>query len=338
MNGILAIVVAVLVLGACGTWQAGPAVAGASVAAGTGAVRTDDSDPPALIPAGVQTVIDVDMAAVRGSKWAAPLIDAADPRARSAQVDALGYDDVADVDRIVYAVTAAGADAPTLVIAQGRFQMARVEDAFRARWPAAVVDRWRGIPVLTSGENAWAGLTPRTFVSGAPAAVRATIDRAFGVGADIEADAALGPVRRALRSEGGAARPAMLAMVVVSDAVRARAGDFVPLPRELRQVGVRVDLGQALGLQALGFLEDREAAAALGRRLSALLGDPATRLGLRALGLGALLAETRVTVEGARVRVRAAVPDEQRAELTAAVSALIKAVGGGTGASGLRSW
>lgn len=314
---------AVLATG-CAWWDDGGAV---KRAGGPPYEQPRDDDPGALVPAGVQTVIDADMAQLRRSPWVIPALESRDQRLRIRKEEALGYDDVADVDRLIYAVTAAGADAPTLVIVQGRFQTARVQEAFRARWPAAVLDRWRGIPVLASGENAIALLTARTFVSGAPASVRTVIDRAFGMGVEVGADPALGPVRRALCPEGAPAKPAVLAVVAVDDRIRARVGDAAPVPRELRQIGVRLDLGQSLTLQALGLLDDREAAAALARRLNGLLTDPLTRLTMRAMGLGMLLTGTRLTLDGARVLVHLSVSDDHRAQLSTLLKTAIEESG-----------
>jgi hypothetical protein len=320
----------------CGMWQE-PALGSGGSGMGAGRRdRPDDQSLPTLVPEGVETVIDIDMAALRRSPWIAPVLQSRDPRATATKAEALGYDDVLDVDRIIYAVTTAGADAPTLVIAQGRLQSNRVEDAFRIRWPAAVVDHWRGIPLLSSGENAIAFLTTRTFASGPPAQVRAVVDRAYGIGPHLGTDPVLGPVRRALCPDG--AEPAVLITVAVDQPIRARIGDAVPLPRELRQVGLRVDVGQSLDLQALGILDDRSAADALARRLSALLGDRGTRLALASMGLAVLLAETRVTADGSRVRIRTSLGDEHRDEVTASLRTLMISMRGQPAAGALGSW
>jgi hypothetical protein len=331
--GVLAVVVS-----SCGMWQEPPAGSVGSLAGPGPRDRPDDENLAALVPEGVETVIDIDMAALRRSPWIGPVLQSRDPRATASKADALGYDDVMDVDRIIYAVTTAGADTPTLVIAQGRLGAERIEDAFRIRWPAAVVDHWRGIAVLSSGENAISFLTARTFASGPPAGVRAVVDRAFGIGPNLGTDPVLGPVRRALCPEGRAAEPAILVTVAIDQNIRARVGDAAPLPRELRQVGLRVDVGQSLDLQALGILDDRPAADALARRLAALLGDRGTRMGLGAIGLAALLAETRVTADGSRVRIRASIDDDHRDEVTTSLRMLMVSLRQSPAAGPLGSW
>ncbi|MEO7667718.1 MAG: hypothetical protein ABI560_09585 [Myxococcales bacterium] len=300
--------------------------------------RPDDHDLAGLIPQGVQTVIDVDMAQLRRSPWVTPALEARDQRVRAAKAEALGYDDVADVDHVIYAVTAAGAAAPTLVIGQGRFDGARIQEAFRARWPGAKQEQQRGITMMISGENAMALLTVRTFVSGAPPMVRSVIDRAFGVGWDVAADPLLGPTRRALCPEGDAPRPALLAVVAMDDKLRARIGDAASVPPQLHQVGVRLDLGGGLEGKALGILDDRASAQTLARRLDRLLSDTMTRLTLRAMGLGMLLAGTTVVVDGARVLVRLSVAEEHRSALSALLKTVVASSSASSGAGSFGSW
>lgn len=321
----------------CGFFQE-PDPASAAARANPPRDHLDDRDPAALIPLGVETVIDVDMAILRASPWTASALGEPDVRVKVHKDAALGYDDVTDVDRILYAVTTAGAAAPTLVVAQGRFQPARLDDSFRTRWPNAVAETWRGVTLLVSGENSFASLTARTFVSGAPAAVRAVIDLGFGVGTDFSGDAALGPVRRALLSEGTTARPAIVATLAISDRMRARVGDTFPLPPELRQVGLRLDLGKSFELQVLGFLDDPAAATQLGRRLEALLLNRATRLGLAAVGLGDVVSGAHLALDGARVRAFTSVGEEHAGALAATLRSLAGALRGGTDPTGLRSW
>jgi hypothetical protein len=297
--------------------------------------RPDDSDLAALVPTGLETVIEVDMEALRRSPWTAELLPDPDARLRERKAAALGYDGATDVDRIVYAVTSAGIDAPTIVIAQGRFQMPTVEAAFRERWSNATVDRWRGLTTLASGENGLGTLTARTFCSGPLGQVRAVIDRAFGVGPSFwdQSSGAVAPpgaLRRELLAAARFTSPAILATIVLDAQLRARVGDAFPLPPELRQVAARLDLGQTMDLQVVGQLDSVPAAAELSRRLNALLSDRMTRMALAMVGMSALVQSVQISSDGTEVRARTSIPSDRRPEVMAAMRALVHALRGQT--------
>ena len=299
----------------------------------------DDGELAALVPGGLETVIEVDMEALRRSPWTAEVLPDPDARLRERKALALGYDGTSDVDHIVYAVTSAGVDAPTLVIAQGRFKTASIEAAFRDRWANATVDKWRGLTTLSSGENALGTLTPRTFCSGPLAQVRAAIDRAFGVGPSFWDDTSgtIGPpgvLRRQLLAAARFTSPAILTTVILDDRLRARVGDAFPLPPELRQVGARLDLGQTLDVQVVGRLDTAPAAAELARRLNLLLNDRMTRMALGMLGLSALVQAVQVSSDGTEVRARTSISAEHRQEVSAALRALVRALRGQQGSAG----
>jgi|GEM_PF-1332982 len=295
--------------------------------------RPDDSDLSLLVPAGLETVIEVDLEALRRSPWTAELLPDPDARLRERKALALGYDGATDVDHIVYAVTSAGIDAPTVVIAQGRLQMPAIEAAFRDRWANAAVDKWRGVTTLSSGENGLGTLTARTFCSGPLTQVRAVIDRAFDVGPTFwdqpsGAVAPPGALRRQLLAATPFTSPAILATIVVDAQLRARVGDAFPLPPELRQVAGRLDLGQSMELQLVGRLDSAPAAAELARRLNALLSDRMTRMALAMVGMSALVQSVQISSEGNELLARTSIPPERRAEVMASLRALVQALRG----------
>ena len=341
-----ALLVALGCLGtACGFWQE-PAVDSPASAQVRRREGPDDSDLAALVPTGMETVIEVDMAALRRSPWTSAALPQPDARLRQQKAEALGYDVTDDVDQIIYAVTEAGSGLPTLVIARGHVKTANVEAGFRARWPNVTVDAWRGLTILSSGENALASLSPRAFVSGPPDRVRAVIDRAFGVGIDVADDGVAGPgrapgrgpLRRALLGGAGRAAPALLVTVALGPAIRARIGQAFPLPPELTQLGARLDVGETLDVEAVGVLTSRESAEELARRLGWILAAPGPRRTLAFLGLGDLLRGVRVAAEGARVRARTSVAAEQRETVAAALRAIVSALRTGGDPSVAGSW
>jgi hypothetical protein len=294
-----------------------------------------DADLFALVPAGPRLLFEVDLAVVRGSVWTAGLLagggSGADAIARANQRAALGYDDAVDVDRMVYALTVLDASRPTLVIAQGRFAPAQVEEAFRARWAGARVSARRGISVLVEGENSLAFITPRTFVSGPPAEVLAAVDLAFGVGDPLAADAGLGPLWRALATSAGVpgGGPAVRGVASLDGVVRARVASVWAVPAAITEVGLRVELGRTLDLDVLALTADRSAAGALARGWSATARAPQMRRLAGTLGLGALLGGLGIGAEGARVHVTSSVDESQRPEVTQALRAILAQLRGG---------
>lgn len=326
-------------VGGCAFWQEPP------LETPGGAQRPrdtpDDHDLAALIPAGIDTVIEVDVGRLRQSPWTSGALEQPDQALRRQKAEALGYDVTSDVDQIVYAVTAAGIQAPTLAITRGRFQIATVEAAFRARWPGATADRWRNVPVLASGENALASLTARTFVSGPPDRVRAVIDRSLALGivaADDDAALGRGALRRDLLGDSARSPPAVMVTAALGPDMRQRIETAFALPPELTRLGARLDVGQSLDLEALGVLTSREAAQALARQVTAQLNSLQVRVALGFLGLSDVVRGVRVGAEGAQVRARLSVPAEQRATVTAALRAIVQALRKGTDPSVGGSW
>ncbi len=316
---------------ACAT---GPDTTGAGPRAPVASLAPSDADLFALVPAGPRLVFEVDLAVVHGSLWTAGLLasgTATDAIGRANQRAALGYDDATDVDRMVYALTVLDASRPTLVIAQGRFAPAQVEEAFRARWAGARVTVRRGISVLVEGEDSLAFITPRTFVSGPPAEVLAAVDRAFGVGDALAADPGLGPLWRALStsvdvSSGG---PALRGVASLDAVVRARMATVLAVPVAVTHVGLRVDLGQELELGVLALTADRSAAGALARAWSATARAPQVRRLAGTLGLGALLGGLSIGADGARVHVTSRIDESQRPDMTQALRAILAQLRGG---------
>jgi hypothetical protein len=283
-----------------------------------------------LVPAGPRLVIDLNLAEVRTSGWTASLLDVGDAIARANRRAALGYDDAADIDRILYAATVLDASRPTLVIAQGRFQAQLVEEAFRARWAGSTIRLERGIAVNVSGENALAFVTPRTFLSGAPADVQVAIDRAFGVGTALEADPGLGPLWRALSTAvtGAAGDPAVRAVVVLDRDVRTRVGAVWAVPATVTHLGLRLDLGRALDLGGIALTADRSAAEAVARTWATAARGPQVRLLASAIGLGPLLGGLAIGAEGARVHVSTTIDENQRPEINQALRTLVQQIRG----------
>jgi hypothetical protein len=313
---------AALVLGAAGCASSASGVVGEATAPVARTVP-DDRELTGVVPAGPETVLEVDLKQLRESLWSRRLLNTGSEQERAARRAALGYDEINDVDRLVFAVTESSEGPMVLTVAQGRFVAEEIGRAFTAANPGASADPWRGVSLWRAGELATALLTARTVVSGRLATVRGVIDCSLGLAADMRS-AALGPVRRAMEPERS--HPALLAAVTVSEAMRQRINGEFQLPEGLRQVGARLDLGEALDVALLGFLDKPAQAVAAARQMQAFLDDLRGRTLLRVFGLAALLDRAGFVAEGARVRGHLTIPASERESLAQKVGLIFETV------------
>src|SRR5580765_4928578 len=77
----------------------------------------DDGDPLAVVPGDAELLVSLDVAALRASPWTRPVISAGAEGPRRPR----GYDEVADVDRLILVRLPADSNGTSLSIAQGRF-------------------------------------------------------------------------------------------------------------------------------------------------------------------------------------------------------------------------
>jgi hypothetical protein len=246
---------------------------------------------------------------------------------RAARAVEQGFDEIGDVDRALFAVSEGAAGPATLLVAQGRFSPARLAAALGAGWVAST---WRGSPLWTQtqaparGAEAVALVTPRTLLRGEPAAVRAAIDCAWGLAADARRSA-VGELRRELAAAAGD-RAALVAASVVTEAMRRRVADEFALPAGLTRVGARLDLGAALRLDVLGLLATPREAAETARNLQSTLRDLRARRALAAFGITPFLSAVAVAPQGRRVRLQLVLPEDQREDLAARLTAIVDAI------------
>jgi hypothetical protein len=118
--------------------------------------------------------------------------------------------------------------------------------------------------------------------------------------------------------------PALLAAVTVSEAMRQRINGEFQLPEGLRQVGARLDLGEALDVALLGFLDKPSQAMLAARQMQAFLDDLRGRTVLRVFGLAALLDRAGFVAEGARVRGHMTIPASERESLAQKVGVIFE--------------
>ncbi len=126
-----------------------------------------------LLPAGTQMVLGVHVHRIVDSELARNLT--AELKGQAAQwqtmIAASGFDPLHDLDEVLIASTGAGKEAPTLVIARGTFDVAKLA--------AGAVD-YHGVPLVSNNskgrEGVFAFLDGSTALAGDGAAVRAAID------------------------------------------------------------------------------------------------------------------------------------------------------------------
>ncbi|HXU81750.1 MAG TPA: hypothetical protein VN914_10165, partial [Polyangia bacterium] len=174
----------------------------------------EDGDLLAVVPAEAEVLVSVDVEALRRSPWTRSVIAAAQKERRPR-----GFDEIADVDRLLLVRLPAETGGISLSIAQGRFDREQVQRAF-AQGRSVGQGDFRGCTIWSAGDESAAFLTDRTLLSGSLPSVRAAIDAAYGRARDMRSQPWLGELRRRF---GRDLPPAAIELAMrVSDTVRAR--------------------------------------------------------------------------------------------------------------------
>jgi hypothetical protein len=178
-------------------------------------VRPIDEDLIALVPAGADLLVDVDVEQLRG--WT-PF-----ERIRHALPDepwlhGRGVTSLVDVDQVVFAGARLGLPtAASLVLVRGDLD---VEGA----WADAALADYRGVRVRERGDDAAARIAPRLYAFGPPADVRRAIDLARGDGESVRVargdGALMAAFARCPTAKSG--RPALMAATALTDPLRER--------------------------------------------------------------------------------------------------------------------
>src|SRR5690242_16419935 len=126
-----------------------------------------------LLPAGTQVVVGIRVHRIVDSELARNLT--AELKGQAAQwqtmIAASGFDPLHDLDEVLIASTGAGKEAPTLVVARGTFDVAKL---------AANAADYHGVPLVSNNskgrEGVFAFLDGATALAGDGVAVKAAID------------------------------------------------------------------------------------------------------------------------------------------------------------------
>jgi hypothetical protein len=277
----------------------------------------DDDDLWALAPAEAELLVWADMAQLRESAWTKTALYKTAPEERAVRSRSRGFDEVDDVDRLLYATVPLLREGASILIAQGRMDRERLSEAFRRQHLQVAASDYRGARVLAEGEEAIAFLSKRTVVSGPLVAVRATIDCGLGLARSAASESWLSALQTVLREARGPSRrlPAVAAALRVSPTMRAQLEAEMGEGGTLEQVGARLDLGRDLDVAMVGLVSTHQQAMDLAARLSAALREQRKRPLVLVLGLQSILDGVRLGAQGNRMEGRLSIPEEQRAEI-----------------------
>jgi hypothetical protein len=289
----VALGVSIVGAGSCAETEVSPAAA-----VNSPRTAADDGDLWNLVPAGADALADVDLAALRASRWSSALVTGGFAADREQSRRAFGFDLFSEGDRVLIVSSETGAAPWRLTVVRGRFDGEHVGAAALASLPGAVAGRWRDSPIWEGNGRAVALVTPRTLAEGDSDSVRRAIDSAWGIVPD-SATGPLGELRRAANADRST--PAVFVALTVTDAMRTRAGEVMEVPAGLRTGSLRLDLADDLNVDLTAILTDADAARSAAASLGVEVRDFAQQRMLRLLGLAPILEGLSFVAEGARV-------------------------------------
>jgi len=283
----------------------------------------DDSDLWNVVPGDVESLIDVDLAALRASPWSRALMQGNLDGDREERRRRFGYDVFTEAERMIVAGAESTGGPDTLTVARGRFDGARAGSAFLAATPGAAATQWRGSALWEGQGRAIALVTPRTLAQGDGQRVRAAIDASWAIVGDA-GGGALGELRRSLDADRNP--PAVTLALLVTEGMRARAAGVMAVPDGLRRIGARLDLGADLNLEGAALFDSHGHAVAAASIWSETVRVYSRQPMVIVLGLGPVFQGLTVAAEGSRVHVRLHIGEDKREGLAAKVLSVLEAL------------
>jgi hypothetical protein len=267
-------------------------------------VRPIDEDLLALLPSGADAVIDVDMDQIR--TWpSARRIFGLLPADTREQLSKMGVNPWMDLDGMVVALSGLGGGdpAPTLLL-RGDLD----SDKMAAALGATFIE-YRRAQIGEAGGRALVRLSPRMVAYGTPADVRRVIDLVRGEGQSVRTGdkELVAAFARAPSAKSG--RPAVVAAVVPSDAMRDRLrSDELPGADYLWLTFV-LAVGDGFDFEIIGKTKSANEAGGLAAGAKASLQKFRMRPAVRLLGLQPYLEDVVVVDRDDEVRVVYRLPD-----------------------------
>jgi hypothetical protein len=302
-------------------------------------VVVDEQDLPSLLPGSVDVVLSIDLVRVRASRFAAPLVETlraeAGPLAAGGR-NARGFDEVADVDRFVFArFGPPGGERATLELCRGRFDQARVEQAFRTRYPDARPTQFGKAAGITSAGLGLTFLSPRVLAFGPPWALRAATAVLEGRAVSARAAPWLLQAQNAMPAKLRARGPAAIELVLrATSATRAELEALLETEAPLEHLAARIELGEEARAYLVATGKAPEDAAAMAERLRegllALRGRPS----IESLGLGPVIGRATVASLGPRMLLELGITGRDRALVARKLASLGALLAGRRAAEG----
>lgn len=294
------------------------------------AAIADDRDLVAFLPARTDAVLAVDMTVLRASRFARPMLGAlSDPTEVDGKAppprQARGFDEILDVERYLFAqVGTPGGERATLELVRGRFDRARVAQAFRARFAGAAVsdmDRGEG---LVSAELAAAFLSPRVLAFGAPWAVRAAVAVREGRQPSVRGApwlTAADPVWA--RDDTRDKAPVAVELTVqATSSSRAALAQLLETQLPIEHLAARLEVGDAARALIVATASSPDDAQDLAVRLRDTLLELRARPSITALGLAPVLARADLAARGPRLALVLAITEQERELVATRLAAL----------------
>lgn len=273
----------------------------------------DDDDLWAMVPAEADLVLWADMAKLRSSPWTRESF--AKVASSDAGTGEPGFDQIRDVERLVFAKIPALREGASILVAQGKFDRERMSKAFAENGGAVEKAAYRGADMLIRGDEALAFLSNRTVISGLTAGVRTAIDCNVGVARAIDSDSWFQRLRTRLARAKGTAPPVAVLYVQLQPATREALRREMGEGETLEEFVGRIDLDRDLDVTAIGSVRTELQARDLAARMTERVRDARSRPIVAAFGFSSVLDSMRFSVKETDVEATLHVSHEERIEI-----------------------
>jgi hypothetical protein len=289
----------------------------------------------ALVPSGAGVVLEVDVEQLRVWPEGRRLFQLV-PAAGRAQLLALGFDPLSDVDAVTLAVAEAGTErSATTVIVRGDLALDRVAQGLGATRDG----EYHGASLYEGDTRGVAQLGPRLYAFGSAVDLRRAIDLSRGEGESLRTSRADAPLREALDRAPTAkvGRPAIRGAALITEPLAAalRKGE---LPAdEWRWLAGSVAIGDGFDVGAVVDLPGPAESADLVKAGKRALAELAARPLVRLLGLRALFDPVVLVARQGEVHLAYRVGGERLAGVLSRLESFAPARGEGQTGAGERS-